>query len=158
MIPHLTDVPAAVPAVPAVQGMMVTEQIMDQVAHAVGKPVEEIKRLNMYNVSEWCNWLICGWVGGWVGGWAGGRAVGWVDLLLVCACELVSPHPDADQAPSACPSAANHACVQEGDVAPFGQKLVGCQAQRCWEEVMTSSDFATRKQAVQQYNTGTRYR
>jgi hypothetical protein len=41
-------------------------------------------------------------------------------------------------------------------VAPFGQRLVGCQAQRCWEEIMTSSDFATRKQAVQQYNAGTR--
>jgi xanthine dehydrogenase molybdopterin-binding subunit B len=40
--------------------MMVTEQIMDQVAHAVGKPVEEIKRLNMYNVS----WLVqCGVIG-----------------------------------------------------------------------------------------------
>jgi hypothetical protein len=78
----MSAVPAAVPAVPAVQGMMVTEQIMDQVAHAVGKPVEEIKRLNMYNVSEWCNWLICGWVGGWAGGWAGG----WVGGSAACLC------------------------------------------------------------------------
>ena len=55
----------------AVQGMVVTEQIMDQVAHAVGKPVEYIKRLNMYNVSG-AAWLIGGWVtGGWVGGWVG---------------------------------------------------------------------------------------
>ena len=33
-----------------VQGMVVIEQIMERVARAVGRPVEEVQRLNMYKV------------------------------------------------------------------------------------------------------------
>ena len=44
--------------------------------------------------------------------------------------------------------------LQEGDVAPFGQQLDGCQAQRCWEEVVASSTFEQRQAAVQQHNAG----
>lgn len=43
---------------------------------------------------------------------------------------------------------------QEGDVAPFGQALVGCQAQRCWDDVVASSDFETRQAAVAEFNAG----
>lgn len=44
---------------------------------------------------------------------------------------------------------------QEGDVAHFGQRLDGCQAQRCWDDVMASSDYAARAAAVAAYNKGT---
>ncbi|PSC76668.1 Xanthine dehydrogenase [Micractinium conductrix] len=77
------------------QGMVVAEQIIDRIAHEVGKPVEEIKALNMY---------------------------------------------------------------QEGDLAPFGQALVGCQAQRCWDDVMASSGYAARNASVEVYNKEHRFR
>lgn len=77
------------------QGMVVAEHVIERVARAVGRPVEEVKALNMY---------------------------------------------------------------QEGDVAPFGQSLVGCQAERCWQEVLASSDFAARQAAVAEYNAAHRFR
>jgi xanthine dehydrogenase molybdopterin-binding subunit B len=43
---------------------------------------------------------------------------------------------------------------QEGDVAFFGQKLVGCQAERCWQEVWESSAYPERRKAVEEFNKG----
>ncbi|EFN53303.1 hypothetical protein CHLNCDRAFT_136969 [Chlorella variabilis] len=77
------------------QGMVVMEDIIDRVACAVGRPVEEVKKLNMY---------------------------------------------------------------KEGEVTHFGQKLVGCQAEACWQEVWDSSEYSARREAVAQYNAAHRFR
>jgi xanthine dehydrogenase/oxidase len=47
---------------------------------------------------------------------------------------------------------------QEGDVAFFGQKLVGCQAERCWQEVWESSAYPERRKAVEEFNKAHRFR
>jgi hypothetical protein len=47
------------------------------------------------------------------------------------------------------------ACLaQEGDLATCGQRLVGCQAQRCWQEAWHLADFPARKAAVEAFNKG----
>ncbi len=35
-----------------VQGMLVAEHVIERVARAVGRPVEEVKALNMYQVTR----------------------------------------------------------------------------------------------------------
>ncbi|KAF4519991.1 hypothetical protein B566_EDAN005491 [Ephemera danica] len=42
--------------------------------------------------------------------------------------------------------------LKEGDVTCFGQKLVNCTLRRCWDECEANSDYATRKELVQQFN------
>jgi xanthine dehydrogenase molybdopterin-binding subunit B len=46
----LASLSAAVPGV--LQGMLVMEDIVERVALAVGRPVEEVKRLNMYQAGR----------------------------------------------------------------------------------------------------------
>jgi xanthine dehydrogenase/oxidase len=41
---------------------------------------------------------------------------------------------------------------KEGDVTHYGQKLVNCTLQRCWDECEAKSEYATRKQLVQRFN------
>eukprot|EP01025_Chloroclados_australasicus_P046435 TRINITY_DN5123_c0_g1_i6.p1 TRINITY_DN5123_c0_g1~~TRINITY_DN5123_c0_g1_i6.p1 ORF type:complete len:1400 (-),score=162.31 TRINITY_DN5123_c0_g1_i6:601-4416(-) len=47
---------------------------------------------------------------------------------------------------------------QEGDVTHFGQALVDCRIQQCWDAVMSTSQFQERKAGVDQFNTENRYR
>ncbi|KAL6770287.1 XDH1 [Auxenochlorella protothecoides x Auxenochlorella symbiontica] len=46
----------------------------------------------------------------------------------------------------------------EGDVTHFGQRLEGCQARRCWEEVHTLSGWAAREADVAAFNAANRFR
>lgn len=41
---------------------------------------------------------------------------------------------------------------KEGDVTHFGQPLVACNIEKCWDQVISESDFYERKAAVDQYN------
>lgn len=47
---------------------------------------------------------------------------------------------------------------QEGDLTHFGQKLEGCQARRCWEEVQEMSGWKARRAAADEFNAQNRYR
>ena len=95
-----------------------------------------------------------------VGGGGSGRVkwlvVDWVELRWrrrlrrrpVPCWRLPSAHPvRAGARPRVLP--------QEGEVTHFGQKLVGCQAEACWQEVWDSSEYSARREAVAQYNAGT---
>lgn len=64
---------------------------------------------------------------------------------------LTSP---AAAAPFTSPTPLPPSFPQEGDVAHFGMRLDGCQAERCWEEVLASSGFAARKAAAEAHNAG----
>ena len=124
--------------------MLVCEQIMERVARAVGRPVEEVKALNMYQV-------------GWsrAGAIAHGLAMGQRAKTPSAANATSAAHrrSGATKGPAKPPRTARPR-PQDGDVAPFGQRLDGCQARRCWEEVLASSDFAARRAAVAEHNAG----
>lgn len=140
-----------------VQGMMACEQIMERIARHVGRPVHEVKALNMYQVttqnrmrplSALCIAVKCKRLAGLRPDPAAAAS-----SELAGTCDRIT-QPEllpAMHAPSPLPFMP---FLQEGDVAPFGQRLDGCQARRCWEEVLASSGFEQRLEAVQQHNAG----
>ena len=77
------------------QGMLLMEMWLDRVAKTVGRPLTEVRALNLY---------------------------------------------------------------QEGDITHFGQALERCHIQRCWDEVMRSSEFEARSRAVAEFNAQHRWR
>lgn len=136
--------------------MVVAEQIIDRIAHEVGKPVEEIKALNMYQVGgrDWtCTRCTRRrWCSG-----SGGRPRQVAMQRFVSHSCLHRTAAAAARFHNAGPFPRPLCCIavqQEGDLAPFGQALVGCQAQRCWDDVMASSGYAARNASVEVYNKG----
>jgi xanthine dehydrogenase/oxidase len=47
---------------------------------------------------------------------------------------------------------------QEGDITPYGQALEGCRARACWEWAIQKGEFEARRKAVDDYNSGNRFR
>lgn len=45
---------------------------------------------------------------------------------------------------------------REGELTHFGQPLERSQIRRCWEEVMASSQYGARLEAVQEFNASSR--
>ena len=41
---------------------------------------------------------------------------------------------------------------KEGDTTHYNQTLENCHVMKCWQECMTRSDYAKRRQEVDEYN------